>query len=39
LAKQKWPEELRIVTDFDRTASGKIKKFVLRDMLRGHATQ
>ncbi len=34
LAKQKWPEEIRSVTDFERTASGKIKKFVLREALR-----
>ena len=34
LARQKWPEEVRIVDDFPRTPSGKIKKFVLRDELR-----
>ena len=34
LARQKWPEELRIVADFPRTASGKIKKYVLGDGLR-----
>jgi len=34
LARQKWPEELRVVDDFQRTASGKVKKFVLRDQLR-----
>ena len=33
LARQKWPEELRLVEDFERTASGKIKKFVLRQRL------
>ncbi len=38
LARQKWPEELRLVGDFDRTASGKIKKFVLRERLRQHPT-
>jgi len=37
LAKQKWPEELRAVSDFARTPSGKIKKFVLRDGLRKEA--
>jgi non-ribosomal peptide synthetase component E (peptide arylation enzyme) len=37
LAKQKWPEELRSVSDFTRTPSGKIKKFVLRDELRRQA--
>ncbi|WP_280398746.1 AMP-binding protein [Nocardia carnea] len=30
LAKQKWPEELHIVTDFPRTPSGKIQKFAIR---------
>ena len=30
LAKQKWPEELHIVTDFPRTPSGKVQKFVIR---------
>jgi acyl-CoA synthetase (AMP-forming)/AMP-acid ligase II len=34
LARQKWPEELRDVPDFERTSSGKIKKFVLRENLR-----
>jgi acyl-CoA synthetase (AMP-forming)/AMP-acid ligase II len=34
LARQKWPEELRLVDDFPRTASGKVQKFVLRDGLR-----
>ena len=37
LAKQKWPEELRSVSDFERTPSGKIKKFALRDALRRDA--
>ncbi|HEY8217543.1 MAG TPA: AMP-binding protein [Acidimicrobiia bacterium] len=39
LARQKWPEELHVVSDFPRTASGKIKKHELRDRLRtgGHA--
>ena len=30
LPKQHWPEEVRIVADFDRTPSGKIKKRSLR---------
>ncbi|GHB60376.1 long-chain-fatty-acid--CoA ligase [Streptomyces umbrinus] len=30
IARQKWPEELHTVDDFPRTASGKVKKFVLR---------
>jgi acyl-CoA synthetase len=37
LARQKWPEELRIVTDFSRTASGKIRKVDLRNWLRNEA--
>jgi len=34
LARQKWPEDLRIVPDFPRTASGKIRKVDLRAQLR-----
>jgi len=34
LARQKWPEELRIVADFPRTASGKVRKVDLRRQLR-----
>jgi acyl-CoA synthetase (AMP-forming)/AMP-acid ligase II len=34
IAKQKWPEELRVVDDFPRTPSGKIKKQALREELR-----
>jgi len=34
LARQKWPEDVRVVDDFPRTASGKIQKFVLRQRLR-----
>jgi acyl-CoA synthetase (AMP-forming)/AMP-acid ligase II len=34
LAKQKWPEDVREVENFPRTASGKIQKFVLRQQLR-----
>lgn len=34
LARQKWPESVRIVTDFPRTPSGKIQKFRLRAQLR-----
>ena len=30
IAKQKWPEELHEVTEFPRTASGKIQKFRVR---------
>ncbi len=39
LARQKWPEELRIVDDLPRTPSGKIQKFVLRDRLRAASSQ
>jgi acyl-CoA synthetase (AMP-forming)/AMP-acid ligase II len=34
LTRQKWPEEIRIVDELPRTASGKIQKFVLRQRLR-----
>ena len=30
LARQKWPEEIHEVSDFPRTASGKVRKYVLR---------
>jgi acyl-CoA synthetase len=37
LAKQKWPESIRVVTEFPRTPSGKVQKFRLREQLRaGH---
>lgn len=34
LGRPKWPEEVRVVDDFPRTPSGKIKKFELRAALR-----
>ncbi len=34
LARQKWPEEVRVVDVLPRTASGKVQKFVLRERLR-----
>jgi acyl-CoA synthetase (AMP-forming)/AMP-acid ligase II len=34
LARQKWPESLYEVSDFPRTASGKIQKFLLRGQIR-----
>ncbi len=34
LARQKWPEELRVVDELPRTPSGKVQKFVLRQRLR-----
>ncbi|HWC40244.1 MAG TPA: AMP-binding protein, partial [Acidimicrobiales bacterium] len=37
MARQKWPEELRVVDDFPRTPSGKIQKFLLRQQLRDEA--
>jgi acyl-CoA synthetase (AMP-forming)/AMP-acid ligase II len=37
LARQKWPEELRVVPDFPRTAAGKVRKVELRRWLRGDA--
>ena len=39
LARQKWPELIRQVTEFPRTPSGKIQKFVLRQRLREEAGQ
>lgn len=33
IAKPYWPEHLEIVTDFPRTASGKIQKFKLREII------
>lgn len=37
VAKQKWPEELHRVDDFPRTASGKVQKYVVRQMVRDTA--
>ncbi len=34
LARQKWPEDIRVVDELPRTPSGKVKKFVLRQLLR-----
>jgi acyl-CoA synthetase len=39
LARPKWPEELRIVDDFPRTASGKIKKYALRASVRAERVE
>jgi acyl-CoA synthetase len=33
VARQKWPEELRQVDDFPRTASGKVQKYVVRQSI------
>jgi acyl-CoA synthetase len=37
LARQKWPEQLRVVEEFPRTPSGKLKKELLRQRLRDEA--
>jgi non-ribosomal peptide synthetase component E (peptide arylation enzyme) len=37
ISRQKWPEELRVVDDFPRTASGKIRKVDVRAQLRAAA--
>ena len=34
VARQYWPERLELFPELPRTASGKIRKFELRDMLR-----
>jgi acyl-CoA synthetase (AMP-forming)/AMP-acid ligase II len=39
MARQKWPEELLVVDDFPRTATGKIRKVDLRSRLRAEAEQ
>jgi non-ribosomal peptide synthetase component E (peptide arylation enzyme) len=33
VAKQYWPERLEVLAEFPRTASGKIRKFELRDAI------
>ena len=38
VARQKWPEELRVVPDFPRTPSGKVRKVDLRQQLRTEAS-
>jgi cyclohexanecarboxylate-CoA ligase len=35
VAKQYWPESLQVMTELPRTASGKIQKFRLRDLVAG----
>jgi acyl-CoA synthetase (AMP-forming)/AMP-acid ligase II len=39
LARQKWPELVREVSEFPRTPSGKIQKFVLRERLRAEGSR
>jgi acyl-CoA synthetase len=33
MARQKWPEELRMVDDYPRTASGKVQKYLVRQQV------
>ncbi|MGV0740529.1 AMP-binding protein [Mycobacterium syngnathidarum] len=39
VARQKWPEDLREVTDFPRTASGKVQKYLVRQSIRDSHVQ
>jgi acyl-CoA synthetase (AMP-forming)/AMP-acid ligase II len=39
LARQKWPEQLRVVEELPRTPSGKVKKEELRRQLRDEAAR
>jgi acyl-CoA synthetase len=39
LAKQKWPESIRVVSEFPRTPSGKVQKFRLRAQLKAGALE
>ena len=34
MARQKWPEDLREVEDYPRTASGKVQKYLVRQQVR-----
>ncbi|WP_448434896.1 AMP-binding protein [Mycolicibacterium setense] len=34
MARQKWPEDLREVDDYPRTASGKVQKYLVRQQVR-----
>lgn len=38
MAKNYWPERLEVISAMPRTASGKIQKFVLREMAKGFAS-
>ncbi len=38
MARQKWPEELREVEDYPRTASGKVQKYIVRQQVRSAPT-
>lgn len=35
MARQKWPEELFVIEDFPRTASGKVQKYAVRQSISG----
>ena len=37
VARQYWPERLELLAELPRTASGKIRKFEVREMLGGSA--
>ena len=39
LARQKWPEDLREVEDYPRTASGKVQKYVVRQQVRNSLSE
>ncbi|HEY8385112.1 MAG TPA: (2,3-dihydroxybenzoyl)adenylate synthase, partial [Porticoccaceae bacterium] len=39
LAKQKWPERLEILDELPKTASGKVRKDVLRNHLKERLAQ
>ena len=38
MARQKWPEELREVDDYPRTASGKVQKYMVRQSVDARST-
>ncbi|MFI6310314.1 hypothetical protein ACIBEK_09385 [Nocardia fusca] len=39
VAERKWPVQIHIVTDFARTAGGKVQKFLVRRRLRDKRTR
>ena len=39
VTRQKWPEDLRVVSELPRTPSGKVKKYVLRAQLASEGEQ
>lgn len=36
VAKQYWPERILLLDDLPRTPAGKVQKFLLKDMVKGH---